>query len=84
MFLHLSVILFTGACVAGSVRGGSMHGGYHAWRISCMAGETDTAADGTHPTGMHSCSLNVVTVFSELSDRKIVFQKDYSNLQPLV
>ena len=21
----------------------------------CMAGETATAADGTHPTGMHSC-----------------------------
>ena len=22
---------------------------------SCMAGETATAADGKHPTGMHSC-----------------------------
>ena len=22
---------------------------------ACMAGETATAADGTHPTGMHSC-----------------------------
>ena len=22
----------------------------------CVAGETATAADGTHPTGMHSCS----------------------------
>ena len=28
-----------GACVAGV----------------CMAGDTATAADGTHPTGMHSC-----------------------------
>ena len=22
---------------------------------ACMAGKTATAADGTHPTGMHSC-----------------------------
>ena len=29
-----------GACMAGQV---------------CMAGETATAVDGTHPTGMHSC-----------------------------
>ena len=50
----------------------------------CVAGETVTAADSTHPTGMHSCSLYVVTEFSELSDRKIVFQKHYSNLQPHV
>ena len=34
-----------GACVAGG-----MHG-----RGACVAGETTTAADGTHPTGMHSC-----------------------------
>ena len=25
-------------------------------RVECMAGETATAAGGTHPTGMHSCS----------------------------
>ena len=34
-----------GACMAGGVRGGG----------ACVAGETATAADGTHPTGMHSC-----------------------------
>ena len=31
-----------------------------AWRgggAACVAGETATAADGTHPTGMHSCSV---------------------------
>ena len=40
-----------GACVAGGYdRGGDMHG-----RGACVAGETATAADGTHPTGMHSC-----------------------------
>ena len=31
--------------MAGGGRGGE----------SCMAGETATAADGKHPTGMHSC-----------------------------
>ena len=51
-------------------RGHAWHGGMHvrgyAWqehagqlgmhgRGACMAGETATAADGMHPTGMHSC-----------------------------
>ena len=31
---------------------GDMHGGG-----TCMAGYTATAADDTHPTGMHSCLL---------------------------
>ena len=39
-----------GSCVA---RGG------HAWReevgCACVAGQTATAVEGTHPTGMHSC-----------------------------
>ena len=46
--------------------GGGMCGRWHAWqegceargawmaRGACMAGETATAADATHPTGMHS------------------------------
>ena len=39
-----------------------MHGGGHAWQEGhvlgvCMAGETATAADGTHPTGMHFCFI---------------------------
>ena len=59
-----------GACMAGGmhgggyvwqqvcvVGGGDMHGrGIHD-RGTCMVGETATAADGTHPTGMHSCLL---------------------------
>ena len=36
MFLHLSVILFSGGGVQPQV-------------------DTPPAADGTHPTGMHSC-----------------------------
>ena len=40
-----------GVCVVkGHVYRGGMHG-----RGACVAGETATAADGTHPTGMHSC-----------------------------
>ena len=50
----------------GNMHGGGVHGqgacmaGGHAWqggvhgRGACMAGDTATAADGTHPTGMHS------------------------------
>ena len=55
MFLHVSVILFTGMgsgpgeCLlrgGGLVRGGGE---------TPLPKETATAADGTHPTGMHSC-----------------------------
>ena len=41
--------------------GGACMAGRHAWQGvcvvggSCVAGETATEADGTHPTGMHSC-----------------------------
>ena len=36
---------------------GDMHhkGGVCVVGGACVAGETATAADGTHPTGMHSC-----------------------------
>ena len=43
-----------GACMVGGVclfQGGGMHG----WVGGCLAGEMATAADGTHPTAMHSC-----------------------------
>ena len=33
-----------------AMAGGSMH-----VKGACVAGETATAADGMHPTGMHSC-----------------------------
>ena len=48
-------------CVAGghwghTWLGGDMHSrGWHVWQGACVVGETATAADGTHPTGMHSC-----------------------------
>ena len=67
MFSQASVILSTGggACMAGGacVQGGAcMAGGRGAcvagvcaWQGVYMARETATAADGTHPTGMHFC-----------------------------
>ena len=72
MFLHLSVILFTGGGHAwqGACMAGGMHGREHAWQWGmhgggcagqggvCIAGEMATAGDGTHPTGMHSCGYN--------------------------
>ena len=48
-----------GACMAGSHE---CQGGVHG-RGACMAGEMATAVDGTHPTGMHSCFIAVVTKF---------------------
>ena len=34
---------------------------------ACMAGETASAADGTHPTGMYSfCVLNILNMFYKL------------------
>ena len=38
------------ACVAGGMHGRGRHG-----RDVCVAGETATAEDSVHPTGMHSC-----------------------------
>ena len=55
----------------GLVAKGGMHGkgggacmakGGHAWQIgACVAGETASAADGMHPTGMHSCCTSFLT-----------------------
>ena len=70
MFLHLSVILSTGGVSASVHVGyttrqtppGAVHAGIHppsaCWDTHCPvhAGiDMTTAADGTHPTGMHSC-----------------------------
>ena len=45
-----------GVCVCGGGmcgREACMAGG-HVWQGACIAGETATAVDGTHPTGMYS------------------------------
>ena len=47
-----------GACVAGDVHGsGACVARGMCGRGACVAGEIVTAADGTHPTGMHSCCI---------------------------
>ena len=54
-----------GMCMAGvrvyivrSVHGRGVQGRGHAWQGgACMAGEMATAAEGMHPTGIHSCFL---------------------------
>ena len=54
--MHGGEHAWQGACVAGG----------HAWQgcvrgqEACMAGETATAADGTPPTGMHSCNTEML------------------------
>ena len=81
MFLHVSVILFTGGggCLSPHpkgklrgiwsggclpIRGLSVQGvGVSAWGVSghTPRQQTATAADGTHPTGIHS-SFNTANV----------------------
>ena len=47
-----------GMCGEGSMRGeGAMCG--EGGGGACVAEETATAADGTHPTGMHSCGQSL-------------------------
>ena len=67
-----------GVCMTG----GGMHGkrGVHG-RVACaeeggacMAGETATAAGGTHTTGMHSC-LTKVIIYSGNHTIKIMASK---------
>ena len=55
-------VCIAGGCVVGAHEcWGAMHGRAHAWLWGlCMVGgvwqeRPATTADGTHPTGMHSC-----------------------------
>ena len=43
------------------VRGGAWSGGVGAWWKHPPPTPTATAAGGTHPTGMHSCYLDLST-----------------------
>ena len=45
-------VMFSRACIIPP----AMHGGGCMCGGACMAGNMATAADSTHPTGMHSCS----------------------------
>ena len=60
--------VWQGACVAGE----------HAWQGS-MAGEMAPAADGTHPTGMHSCLKSLC-----LDERSLIISFEIQVLSILV
>ena len=47
-------VMFSQGCVKNSVHGGGRDG-HCSGRHATGGDETATAADGTHPTGMHSC-----------------------------
>ena len=53
VFTGGGVCMAGGACMAGACMVGGVGGGG-----ACVAGEMATAADGMHPTGIHSCSLS--------------------------
>ena len=56
-----------GVCMGGCMSGGTCCRGGHVWQGACMtAGEMATAADGTHPTGMHSCYI-LTSIYSSFS-----------------
>ena len=63
-----------GMCGWGCAWQGGVCGGGGA----CMAGETATAADSTHPTGMHSCHKFIHNT-ELISDGSKIFQRG-SNL----
>ena len=53
---------------------GDMHGRGVYMVGQCMAGETATAADGTHPTGMHFCFFMIRRQTQMLLSIVICFQ----------
>ena len=55
MFLHVSVILFTGGVYL-QVQGVYLQGGLHPGRGSADPPTRTRKADGMHPNGMVSCS----------------------------
>ena len=62
MSVHGGCLVPRGGCllrgVPGPGGGGLLQGiGVPAWTEADPPGETATATDGTHPTGMHSCFL---------------------------
>ena len=72
MFSQASVILSTGEGVHGREANSLLfiYGRFYLFVAgeacmagvgACVAGETATAADGTHPTGMHSCINGLFT-----------------------
>ena len=92
--LHGRGLVWQGGVMAGGVcgRGTCMAGG-HAWQRVCVAGgvyggveacvtgETAIAADGTHPTGMHSWA-NTCLIQKKLEMDKIKSTSAQCTMKP--
>ena len=61
------------ACVAGGMRGRGGGACMEGW--TCVAGETAIVAGDTHPTGMHSCSVE-----NQTNKKVAVFQNSKSGV----
>ena len=75
MFLHLSVILFTGGCLPeppGQTPSLSRHPPPPT-QADTPSQKTATVADGTrrHPTGMHSCLTSLFALLDTLSLHRV-------------
>ena len=70
-----------GACVAGVCMAGGP---------ACVAGETTTVADGTHPTGMHSCLQSICTIIfhchprNQVTKQAMQFPRSCGNFIPQI
>ena len=72
--LHLSVILSTGGCLPQCVLGYTIPGRHAPGQTppgQTPPQQTATAVDGTHPTGMHSCSDCIVQI---IRHRNLAFE----------
>ena len=74
----------------GCVWQGDMHcgGGMHGQGV-CMAGDRQYAADGMHPTGMHSCFLLIMVISNipshEVSNYALLSMKSINlNITPII
>ena len=66
MFLHLSVILSTGGGVSQHALGQTPPWADTPHRADTNTPPTTTAADGTHPTGMHSRFSDIFYAFGQV------------------
>ena len=76
-------VMFSQACVKNSVHWGVCMGGCMSGGTCCGGGDMcgmGHAADGTHPTGMHSCYI-LTSIYSSFSVISNVAQLLYNVVQ---
>ena len=77
--------------MAGGMHGRGVHGRGHSWQgtykarghgwlggYACVAGETATVADSTHPIGMHSCCLSQFSHYQLKYQRSVHYVVNYT------